>query len=76
MEGREGMEKWGFVSVASGFGGRFSSRETILATKLVLAVDAPLTETCMVSVVGSGGVCHFAQTTWEPPAGITISFTV
>jgi hypothetical protein len=56
--------------------GRFSSREIILATKLVLAVVAPLTDTVMVRVVGSDGVCHFAQTTWEPFSGITISVTV
>ena len=70
------MEKCGLVSVASGSGGRFSSSEIILATKLVLAVAAPLTDTVMVRVVGSDGVCHFAQTTWEPFSGITISVTV
>lgn len=76
MDGREEREKCGLVSVASGLGGRFSSRGMIFAMKLVFALDVPLTDTCMVRVVGSRGVCHFAQTTWEPPAGITMSFTV
>ena len=76
LDGRDGVEKCGLVSVASGSGGRFSSREMIFAIKLVFAVEAPSTDTCMVRVVGSRGVCHFAQTTWEPPAGITMSFTV
>ena len=74
--GSDGREKRGLVSVAKGSGGGFSSRETILAVKLVCAVDAPSTETVMVSSVGSDGVCHFVQTTWEPPAGITILVTV
>ena len=33
----------------------------LFAMKLVFAVDAPLTDTCMVRVVGSRGVCHFAH---------------
>ena len=44
LEGREGMENRGLTSVARGSGGRFSSKETIRAVKLVFAVDAPLTD--------------------------------
>ena len=76
LEGREGREKRGFTSVAMGSGGRFSSRETIRAVKLVFAVDAPLTDAWIAGTVGSIGVCHLAHTTWEPPAGMTMLFTV
>ena len=76
LEGREGMENRGLTSVARGSGGRFSSKETIRAVKLVFAVDAPLTDAWIVRTVGSIGVCHLAHTTWEPPAGMTMLFTV
>ncbi len=76
FNGTSGVLKPSFLSVAVGSGGVFSSSFTTLAVTLSL-LRLPLEDvTEIVTFCGVLGVCHFTQTSWLSPAGITISVRV
>src|SRR5665647_63309 len=78
--GTLGIVKLSFRSLAVGFGGGFLLRSTTLpinfADLLVPSIFAALlpdTDTLISTIPGVGGVCHFNQTSSEPPLGMTTS---